>query len=166
MRCKTYLPLFILAVACICIPAGSQADFVRGSGGSCTNGVIEEHMEDGTLSGCSTGTYYAGYEGTGYITLFGDAGDTITLEFEGTCDETMDMTVRYMCSGTKTATITVNGSTLVTDQSFTGIGVGNNTYWVDIVINDADIIDGTNTVVFTKTDSFNLFMDTMTLDPQ
>lgn len=161
---KTLKNLFLAFMICF-IATSISADCVRGTGGACSNGTITEQAEDGTLSGCNSSTFYAGYNGTGYVASFNATGDSITITFDADCDETMDLTIRYMCgSGSKIADIELNSTLEEDDYAFSCSGIGDN-QWITDTIENLDVIDGENELVLTRAASdYHLHIDEIVFD--
>ena len=135
---------------------------ISGSGGG-ENDPIYLQTEDGSLSGCTTASYYGGYNGTGYVKNFNSNGDTITLTFNASSADTQDIVIRAMCSGTKNMKVILNGTVIENNLAVVGSGTGDNK-WVETTISSANIKAGSNTLILTKIGSYQLWVDQVLID--
>jgi uncharacterized ubiquitin-like protein YukD len=102
--------------------------------------------EDGVLSGSgmSVRTDYPGYEGSGFVGCFSDAGDRATVSFSNVAAGTYDLRIRYQAGIRQLNNVTINSTTW--NESFAATGNS----WAITTISGVTLPAGTTTVSITK----------------
>ncbi|MFL5354199.1 CBM35 domain-containing protein [Archangium sp.] len=99
-------------------------------------------------SGVRVGTDPTGYEGSGFVGPFSDAGDRATVSFTNVTAGTYDILIRYHSwgSGRQQNDVIVNNGTTAWSAIFPGTGSG----WALKTLSGVPLVAGTNTVAIVK----------------
>ena len=113
------------------------------SGGTSTATKIQ--AENGNLAGVIVDTFYhAGYEGSGAVDPFANAGDRASMSFTNVAAGNYDIRLRYRADATELNNVAING--ISQSVSFTATGDS----WAIKTISGVGLTAGTNTVAVIK----------------
>jgi uncharacterized protein (DUF2141 family) len=102
--------------------------------------------ENGVLtgSGMSVNTTYSGYEGTGYVCCFSNAGDKVTVTFTGVTAGTYEVRIRYRSNALQENIVLINGVPRTEQFPHTNEG------WVVKTITGVSLVAGSNSIAIEK----------------
>jgi endo-1,4-beta-D-glucanase Y len=119
------------------------------SGGGGTPPPTKVQAESGTVqgTGVSARSDFAGYEGSGFVGDFHNAGDSLTVNFTGLAAGTYTLTIRYHAWTAQQNNVSINGS--VRSVQFPA-STPTTSDWVTVQVPNVTLTSGTNTVVISK----------------
>ena len=123
------------------VPAGTTG----GGGGAGTSSRIQGESASLFGTGVSFKTDVPGYEDTGFIGPFSDAGDKASFTFANVTAGTYNINIRYLTTGNQQNNVVINGS--LQSQVFPATG---GTTWGIKTITGALLATGTNVIDITK----------------
>ncbi len=103
-----------------------------------------KQAENGALAGVIVQTDVAGYEGNGFVGMFANADDRVSVSFSSVTARNYDIRIRYHAPANQYNRVAINGTSR--SELFASTGNG----WATTTLNSVPLATGTNTIAVIK----------------